>query len=321
MISRRFQPRWSRWVNLDLRKLWVDPPTIPIQSNVLRKNWSTDCVEIGFSPLLNFVFFESVKNTWSSVVSSCCLIHDWSPSITLGWIGTILDSFVLVDDFSIVSVPSTKFRFRTLMVVISLTRPAEKYISSARSEYLIGRLEQNDSIWSSVRQADLPDRFILHIGHQREGRWTGDRVLLDDQPRSTTMIVDLLSKRPSIKSIYDSILFVGVCRWSFWRSGSIQIWTKITIWFDWWTGVLYMNLIREVMLSTPSLPIWFGQNRSNHQPTCRPRSSHVGSETDLEFNRLNFPECPYRYKNWSDRLENLESFGGQTDSILWIRNR
>jgi len=178
MISRRFQPRWSRWVNLDLRKLWVDPPTIPIQSNVLRKNWSTDCVEIGFSPLLNFVFFESVKNTWSSVVSSCCLIHDWRPSMTIGWIGIILDSFVLVDDFSIERVPSTKFRFRTLMVVISLTRPAEKYISSARSEYLIGRLEQNDSIWCSVRQADLPDRFVLHIGHQREGRWTGDRVLL-----------------------------------------------------------------------------------------------------------------------------------------------
>jgi len=212
MFSRRYLPRWSRWVNLDLRKLWVDPPTIPIQSNVLRKNWSTDCVEIGFSPLLNFVFFESVKNTWSSVVSSCCLIHDWRPSMTLGWIGIILDSFVLVDDFSIVRVPSTKFRFRTLMVVISLTRPAEKYISSARSEYLIGRLEQNDSIWFSVRQADLTDRFVLHIGHQREGRWTWDRVLLDDQPHSTTMILDLLSKRPSIKSSYDSFSFVGVCR-------------------------------------------------------------------------------------------------------------
>ena len=176
MISRRFQPFWSRWVNLDLRKLWVDPPMIPIQSNVLWKNWSTDCVDIGFSPLLNFVFFESVKNTWSSVVSACCLIHDWSPSMTLGWIGTILDSFVLVDDFSIVIVPSTKFRFLTLMVVISFTGPAEKYISSASSEYLIGRLEQNDSIWSLVRQADFPDRFVLAFCCQREGRWTWDRV-------------------------------------------------------------------------------------------------------------------------------------------------
>ena len=232
MISRRFQPLWSRWVNLDLRKLWVDPPTIPIQSNVLRKNWSTDCVEIDFSPLLNFVFFESVKNTWSSVVRPCCLIHDRRPSITLGWIGTILDSFVLVDDFSIVIVPSTKFRFLTLMVVISFTRPAEKYISSASSEYLIGRLEQIDSIWSSVRQADFPDRLVLHIGHQREGRWTWDRVLLDDQPCSTIILLDLLPKRPSIKSSYDSILFVGVCSWSIRRSVSIKIWTNITIWFD-----------------------------------------------------------------------------------------
>ena len=137
-----------------------------------------------FLAFVEFVFFESVKNAWLSFVSSCCLIHDWRPFMTLGWIGIILDSFVLVDDFSIVRVPSTKYRFRTLIVVISLTRPAEKYISSASSEYLIGRLEQNDSIWSSVKQADLPERFVLNIVHQREGRWTGDWVLLDDQDQS-----------------------------------------------------------------------------------------------------------------------------------------
>ena len=178
MISRRFHPLWSRWVNLDLRKLWVDPPTMPIQSNVLRKNWSTDCVDTGFSPLQYFVFLESVKNTWSSVVSSCFLIHDWSPLITLGWIGTILDSLVLVEDFSIVREPSWKFRFRTLIVVISWTRPAEKYMSSESNEYFSGRFEQNASIWLSVRQDDLPDLLVLHMGHQLEGRELGIESIL-----------------------------------------------------------------------------------------------------------------------------------------------
>ena len=169
MISRRFQPRWSRWVNLDRLKLWVEPPTTPIQSNVFLKNWSTDCVDTGFCPFRNLVFLESVKKTWSSFLRPFSLIHDSSPFMTRGWMGIILDSFVFVDDFSIVSVPSLKFRFRTLIVVISFTRPAEKYISSDRSEYLIGRLELKYSICFWVKQADFPDRLVLHIV-QESGR-------------------------------------------------------------------------------------------------------------------------------------------------------
>lgn len=242
---------------------------------------------MGFSPFLNEVFFESVKKIWSSFLRSCSLIHDWRPSMTLGWMGTIFDSFVFVEDFSIVRVPSLKLRFLTLMVVISLTRPAEKYISSASSEYLIGRFEQKISIWCSVKQADFPDRFVLHIVDGLEGMGSGDRVLRDDQPWSTTMILGLLDKTPSIKTGYYWILVSGVEYSILPPPDQSKISTNITIPFDERPSVVYMGRPSGVLWSTPPCLMDFRQNRSNPQPTTHRETSRECRETGRKFNRLN----------------------------------
>ena len=119
MISRSLHASstWSR-VRRVRRKLCVDAPSTPIQSNVFLKYWSTDWVDTDFSPFLYLTFLESVKKMKSFSPNMLSWIHLPKLATSVGGKGIWRVSFVLVDAFSIVSNSSLRLMFLTRRVVI-----------------------------------------------------------------------------------------------------------------------------------------------------------------------------------------------------------